>query len=158
MNMIDEVWENDPFTVFKAYIFLKWYYNNWNTDKTRNKRHNVFIFSGLTFTRCQWYLFASRHCEDFTSEIQTVLVLLLLYANRHRSILGAAGHIILTPENQLMVIGLKIWSLSNPGSNQRPIDLRPTSVPTAVAGAHRHCEDVTSEIQTDPWLPLGDSE
>jgi hypothetical protein len=30
------------------------------------------------------------------------LVLLLLYALRHRSILGAAGHIILTPANQLM--------------------------------------------------------
>jgi hypothetical protein len=40
---------------------------------------------------------------------------LLFYAHRHRSISGAAGHIILTPANQLMVIGLKIWSLSNPG-------------------------------------------
>jgi hypothetical protein len=30
------------------------------------------------------------------------LVLLLLYAHRHPSILGAAGHIILTPANQLM--------------------------------------------------------
>jgi hypothetical protein len=30
------------------------------------------------------------------------LVWLLLYAHRHRSILGAAGHIILTPANQLM--------------------------------------------------------
>jgi hypothetical protein len=34
------------------------------------------------------------HKQDF--------VLLLLYAHRHRSILGAAGHIILTPANQLM--------------------------------------------------------
>jgi hypothetical protein len=40
----------------------------------------------------------------------------LLYAHTHQSILlGAAGHIILTPANQLMVMGLKIWSLSNPG-------------------------------------------
>jgi hypothetical protein len=30
------------------------------------------------------------------------LVWLMLYAHRHRSILGAAGHIILTPANQLM--------------------------------------------------------
>jgi hypothetical protein len=30
------------------------------------------------------------------------LVWFLLYAHRHRSILGAAGHIILTPANQLM--------------------------------------------------------
>jgi hypothetical protein len=31
-----------------------------------------------------------------------VLVWLLLYAHRHRSILGAAGHIETTPANQLM--------------------------------------------------------
>jgi hypothetical protein len=43
--------------------------------------------------------------------------------------IGAAGHIILTPANQLMVIGLKIWSLSNPGSNQRPFVYWPTSLP-----------------------------
>jgi hypothetical protein len=36
------------------------------------------------------------------------LVWLLLYAHTHRSILGAADHIILTPANQLMVMGLKI--------------------------------------------------
>jgi hypothetical protein len=38
------------------------------------------------------------------------LVWLLLYAHKHRSIhvLGAAGHIILTPANQLMVMGLKL--------------------------------------------------
>jgi hypothetical protein len=36
-------------------------------------------------------------------------------AHIHQSKLGAAGHIILTPANQLMVMGLKIWSLSNPG-------------------------------------------
>jgi hypothetical protein len=51
----------------------------------------------------------------------------LLYAHRHRSILEAAGHILLTPANQLMVMGLKIWSLSNPGSNQRPFDHWATS-------------------------------
>jgi hypothetical protein len=52
-------------------------------------------------------------------EIQTtwMVVLLLLYAHRYRSILEAAGHIILTPANQLMVMELKIWSVSNPGSN-----------------------------------------
>jgi hypothetical protein len=38
-----------------------------------------------------------------------------LCPHRHQGILGAVGHIILTPANQLMVIGLKIWSLSNPG-------------------------------------------
>jgi hypothetical protein len=31
-----------------------------------------------------------------------LFVLLLLYALRYRSVLGAAGHIILTPANQLM--------------------------------------------------------
>jgi hypothetical protein len=31
-----------------------------------------------------------------------MFVLLLLYAHRHRSVLGAAGHIMLTPANQLM--------------------------------------------------------
>jgi hypothetical protein len=36
------------------------------------------------------------------------LVWLVLYAHRHRSILGAAGHIIRTPANQLMGMGLKI--------------------------------------------------
>jgi hypothetical protein len=30
---------------------------------------------------------------------------LLLYAHKHRSILGAAGHIILTPANQLIEMG-----------------------------------------------------
>jgi hypothetical protein len=54
-------------------------------------------------------------------------VWLLLYAHRHRRILGTAGQIILTQANHLMVIGLKIWSLSNPGSNQRPFDHWPTS-------------------------------
>jgi hypothetical protein len=40
---------------------------------------------------------------------------LLLYAHRRRRISGTAGHIIQTPANQLMVMNLKIWSLSNPG-------------------------------------------
>jgi hypothetical protein len=31
-------------------------------------------------------------------------------------------YIKLTPLNQLMVMGLKIWSLPNPGSNQQPFD------------------------------------
>jgi hypothetical protein len=53
---------------------------------------------------------------------------LLLNALRHRSILGAAGHIILTPANQWMVMELKIWSLSNPGSNQRPFDHWPNAL------------------------------
>jgi hypothetical protein len=54
------------------------------------------------------------------------LVWLLLYAHRHRSILGADGHMILTPGNQLMVMRLKIWSLSHPGLNQRTFDHWPT--------------------------------
>jgi hypothetical protein len=33
-----------------------------------------------------------------------------------------------------MVMGLKICSLSNPGSNQRPFDHWPTSLPTALTG------------------------
>jgi hypothetical protein len=47
-----------------------------------------------------------------------VLFWLLLYAHRHRSLVGAAGRIILTPANQLMEMGLKTWSLSNPGFEQ----------------------------------------
>jgi hypothetical protein len=39
----------------------------------------------------------------------------LLYMPTHtKRILGAAGHIILTPANQLLVMGHKIWSLFNP--------------------------------------------
>jgi hypothetical protein len=34
-------------------------------------------------------------------------------------LLGAAGHIILTPANQLMATALKIWSLYNPGFEPR---------------------------------------
>jgi hypothetical protein len=40
---------------------------------------------------------------EFTISTKMIgLVWLLLYAHRHRSVLGAAGHIILTPANQLM--------------------------------------------------------
>jgi hypothetical protein len=47
------------------------------------------------------------------SMIGLVLVIALrLQTPKHN---GAAGHIILTPANQLMVMGLKIRSLSNPG-------------------------------------------
>jgi hypothetical protein len=44
------------------------------------------------------------------------LVWLLLYAHRHRSILGAAGHIILTPANQLMVMRLTVQSGFEPAT------------------------------------------
>jgi hypothetical protein len=67
---------------------------------------------------------------------------LLLYADRHRSILGAAGHIILTPANQLMLMGLKIGSLSNRGSKQRPFDYWLTSLPTVLPGPTTVCIDV----------------
>jgi hypothetical protein len=53
---------------------------------------------------------------------------LLLYAHRHRGILGAAGHIILTPANQLIVMGLKIWSLSNPGFGTATFDYWPNAL------------------------------
>jgi hypothetical protein len=43
------------------------------------------------------------HCKDVSGGGGLVgLVWLLLYVHRHRSILGAAGHIIRTPANQLM--------------------------------------------------------
>jgi hypothetical protein len=90
-------------------------------------------------TRCHWWLFIlsnrlmqrgwlTDEVNSFNPSVAMIgpdhsrdgLVWLLLYAHRHWSILGAAGHIILTPANQLMVMGLKIWSMSNPGSNQRP--------------------------------------
>jgi hypothetical protein len=73
-------------------------------------------------------------CGWWTQTLFSNWWLALLYAHRHRSILGAAGHIILTPANQLMVMGLKIWSLSNPASNQRPFDHWPSSLPTALTG------------------------
>jgi hypothetical protein len=59
---------------------------------------------------------AKRLKPDSLTDSSIFLKLLLLYAHRHRSILGAAGHIILTPANQLMVMPwLKIWSLPNTG-------------------------------------------
>jgi hypothetical protein len=44
-----------------------------------------------------------------------------LNARRHRGILGAAGHIIMTPANQVLVMGQIIRSLSDLGkkSSQR---------------------------------------
>jgi hypothetical protein len=68
------------------------------------------------------------------SVIGLVWFWLLLYAHRHRSISRAAGHLILTPANQLMVTGLKIWSLSNPGFEQGTFDHWPTSLPSALTG------------------------
>jgi hypothetical protein len=50
--------------------------------------------------------------EDGTSLQKPAKVWLLLYAHRHLSILGVAGHITLAQANQLMVMGLKIWSPS----------------------------------------------
>jgi hypothetical protein len=38
----------------------------------------------------------------------------LLYANRHQSIFGTAGN-MLTPANQLLVMGQIIWSMTNQG-------------------------------------------
>jgi hypothetical protein len=57
----------------------------------------------------------------------------LLYAHTHththQSILGAVGHIILTSANQLIVMGLKKWSLSNPGFEpERPFDHWPNAL------------------------------
>jgi hypothetical protein len=43
------------------------------------------------------------------------LVWFLLYAHKHRSILGSAGHITLTPANQLLVMDKVVWLLTNLG-------------------------------------------
>jgi hypothetical protein len=43
-----------------------------------------------------------RQTHKQTNGREMVLVWLLLYAHRHRSILKAAGHLILAPANQLM--------------------------------------------------------
>jgi hypothetical protein len=62
---------------------------------------------------------------------------------------GAVGHIILTPANQLMVMGLKTWSLSHPGANQRHFDHWPTSLPTALTGpteTFRYCDRTARNI------------
>jgi hypothetical protein len=49
------------------------------------------------------------HLKPTPNGVKVWLVWLLLYAHSHRRILEAAGHIILTPAKQLMVMGLKIW-------------------------------------------------
>jgi hypothetical protein len=64
------------------------------------------------------------------------LVWLLLYAHRHRKILRAAGHILLIPANQLLVMGLKIWSRSNP--NQRPFYNWPKALTNCTNRAHKN--------------------
>jgi hypothetical protein len=84
-----------------------------------------------TFNRKRLQVWA---CIEHMYMLIDWLVWLFLYAHRHWSVLGAAGHIMLTPANQLMVMGLKIWSLSSPGSNQRPFDHWPMSLPTALTG------------------------
>jgi hypothetical protein len=81
---------------------------------------HVIPFSSLLFPT------VAKHCQG--------LVWLLLYAHRYRRRLGATGHIILTPAKQLMVMGLKIWPLSNPDLSQRPFDHWSTSLPTALTG------------------------
>jgi hypothetical protein len=65
----------------------------------------------------------------------------LLYAHRHRSTLGAASHIILTPANQLMVMGLKIWSLTvQCGYRTRDLSITdPTRLSTALTGPAKEC-------------------
>jgi hypothetical protein len=62
--------------------------------------------------------------------------LLLLYAHRRQNILGAAGLIIMTPANQLMVMGLQIWSLSNLGFELgTSVSITgPTRLPAALTG------------------------
>jgi hypothetical protein len=80
-------------------------------------------------------------------------VWLLLSAHRHRNILGAVGHIP-TPANQLMVMWLKIWSLSNPGTNQRPhFDRWPNCSNRARNAIQlpilrlRHCWNLSSQVR-----------
>jgi hypothetical protein len=65
-----------------------------------------------------------------------LFIMLLIYAHTHRSILGAAGYIILTPVNQLMVIWLKIWSLSHPDLNQGPFGHWPNGLTNCANQAH----------------------
>jgi hypothetical protein len=51
----------------------------------------------------QWNCSFEKHTIQYLHlQCNMCLVWLLFYAHRHRSILGAAGHIILTPANQLM--------------------------------------------------------
>jgi hypothetical protein len=72
---------------------------------------------------------------------------LLIYTHRHRTILEAVGHILLTLANQLMVKGLKIWSLSPLRvSNQWPFDHWPNALTTCTNRAQY-------QNQSDPMLP-----
>jgi hypothetical protein len=57
----------------------------------------------------------------------------------------------------VMPMGLKIWSLSNPGSNQRPFDHWPTSLPTALTGPKGYYNKVTIQWKFfgySIWRPL----
>jgi hypothetical protein len=93
----------------------------------------------------KWELLYSAHIHP---KMLTALICgtfwLLLYAHRHQSILGAAGHIILTPANHLMVMGLNIIGhCPIRVSNQGPFDHWPNAlincanrshIPTALTG------------------------
>jgi hypothetical protein len=61
---------------------------------------------------------------------------MVLYAHAHRSILGAAGHIILIPANQLMVMGLKICHCPIRVLNQGPFDHLPNALTNCTNRAH----------------------
>jgi hypothetical protein len=68
-----------------------------------------------------------------------VLVWLLLHAHRHRSILVAAGHIILTPANQLMVMRLKkMVTVQLRVTNQGPSDHWPNALTNCANRAHNN--------------------
>jgi hypothetical protein len=61
----------------------------------------------------------------------------LLYAHTHRSVLGAAGHIILTPANQLRLWGSKYGHCPIRVSNHRPFDHWSNVLTTALTGPTR---------------------
>jgi hypothetical protein len=48
-----------------------------------------------------------------------------------------------------MVMGLKIWSLSNLGSNQRPFDHWLTSIPTALTGPTKPRGGITRTMREE---------
>jgi hypothetical protein len=75
---------------------------------------------------------------------------LSLYAHRHRSMLGAADHIILTPA---MVMGLKIWTLSNPGSIQGPFDHWPSAL-TNCANRAKQDSNFQESYENTSYNPL----
>jgi hypothetical protein len=78
---------------------------------------------------------------------------LLLYAHRHRSILGAAGHIILilTPANQLMVMGLKKYGhCPIQVLNQGPFDHWPNALTTCANRA----QSVFHKMTVSQWERL----